>query len=174
MRADYKVPNLLVTHDLDEAFELGNQMLVLREGRLVQSGPPREVIERPASVEVARLLGLYNLLPVEIRALDPGRNSSRLRYREFDLAGQYIRGHLIGDHVWVCVRPDKLRALPKDGKLGQNQIPAALNHVVEKPDGVRLEFENDLAVEMPRLEYEKYDRVKEWTVQFPADALRVV
>ena len=39
---------------------------------------------------------------------------------------------------------------------------------------VRLEFENDLAVEMQRREYEKHDRVKEWVVQFPPDALRVV
>jgi len=174
VRADYNIPILLVTHDLEEAFQLGNQMLVLREGRLVQSGPPREVIEQPGNVEVARLLGLYNLFPMEIRALDPGRNSSRLRYRDFDIAGQYFRGHLIGDRIWVCVRPDQLRALPKDGKLAQNQIPAALNHVVQKPNGVRLEFENDLAVEMQRLEYEKYDRVKEWVVQFPPDALRVV
>ena len=174
VREDFRIPILLVTHDLDEAFQLGNQMLVVREGRLVQSGPPREVIEEPENVEVARLLGLYNLLPVEIRALDPGRNSSRLRYGEYDLAGQYIRGHLIGDHVWMCVRPDQLRAIPKDGKPAQNQIPAALNHIVERPTGVRLEFENDIAVDMPRIEYEKYERVREWTIQFPADAMRVV
>ena len=41
----------------------------------MQSGPPRKVFEQPANVDVARLLGLYNLLPVEIRALDPGRNA---------------------------------------------------------------------------------------------------
>ena len=174
VRADYRIPILLVTHDLEEALELGNEMLVLREGRLVQSGPPREVIEEPANVEVARLLGVYNLLAVEIRALDPGRNSSRLRYQEFDLTGHYIPGHLIGDHVWICVRPDELLALPKDGRLGQNQVPASLTHLVDKPNGVRLEFANDLAVEMPRPQYEKYDRVRDWVVQFPPEALRVV
>ena len=174
VRADYKIPILLVTHDLEEALELGNEMLVLREGRLVQSGPPREVIEEPANVEVARLLGLYNLLAVEIRALDPGRNSSRLRYRDFDLQGQYIPGHLIGSRIWVCVRPDELQALPRNGKPAQNQIPVALNYVVDRLNGVRLEFANDLAVEMPRAQYEKYDRVKEWVVQFPAEALRVI
>ena len=91
VRADYGVPILLVTHDLDEALQLGDEMLVMREGRLVQSGTPREVLEEPSNIEVARLLGLYNLLPVEIRALDPGRNSSRLRYQEFDLAGRTFR-----------------------------------------------------------------------------------
>src|SRR5262249_9577185 len=38
VRADFKTPILLVTHDLDECFELGEEMLVLSEGRLVQSG----------------------------------------------------------------------------------------------------------------------------------------
>jgi molybdate transport system ATP-binding protein len=174
VRADYNIPILLVTHDLDEALELGNEMLVLREGRVVQSGPPREVIEEPANVEVARLLGLYNLLAVEIRALDPGRNSSKLRYQDFDLQGQYIPGHLIGDRLWVCVRPDQLLALPRDGRPSANQVPAALNYVVDRPNGVRLEFANDLAVEMPRAQYETYQRVKEWVVQFPADVLRVL
>jgi molybdate transport system ATP-binding protein len=174
VRADYNIPILLVTHDLEEALELGNEMLVLREGRLVQSGPPREVIEEPANVEVARLLGLYNLLAVEIRALDPGRNSSKLRYQDFDLQGQYIPGHLIGDRLWVCVRPDQLLALPRDGRPSANQVPAALNYVVDRSNGVRLEFANDLAVEMPRVLYEKYERSKEWVVEFPADALRVL
>lgn len=172
VRAEYNIPLLLVTHDLDEALELGNQMLVMRDGRVVQSGSPREVIESPANVDVARLFGLYNLLPMEIRALDPGRNSSRLRYREFDLTGQYIPGHLIGDKIWICVRPDELQALPRNGKPSQNQVPAALDHLVDKPAGVRLEFENELAVEMARSKYEQYERVKEWVVQFPPESLK--
>jgi len=174
VRAEYGVPVLLVTHDLDEALQLGNEMLVMREGRLVQSGTPRGVVEEPANVEVARLLGLYNLLPVEIRALDPGRNSSRLRYREFDIAGRYIPGHLIGDRVWMCVRPDQLQATPRDGKLGPNQIPGALSHVVDKAAGVRLEFENDLAVEMPRDQYDRFERGKEWVIQFSPESVRIV
>jgi molybdate transport system ATP-binding protein len=174
VRAEYNIPILLVTHDLEEALELGNEMLVLREGRVVQSGPPREVIEEPTNVEVARLMGLYNLLAVEIRALDPGRNSSKLRYQDFDLQGEYIPGHLIGDRLWVCVRPDQLLALPRDGRPSANQVPAALNYVVDRPNGVRLEFANDLAVEMPRAQYEKFERAKEWVVQFPAEVLRVL
>ena len=174
VRADYKIPILLVTHDLEEALELGDRMIVLRDGRLVQSGPSREIIEEPANVEVARLLGLYNLLPAEIRALDPGRNSSRLRCQDTDLVGRYIPGHLIGDRVWICIRPDQLRVTPKNGSLGMNQLPVALNHVVEKPTGVRLEFANDLSVDMPRSEFDKFERVKEWVVQVPPESIKVL
>lgn len=174
VRSSFGIPVLLVTHDLEECFQLGDEMLVLRDGRIVQSGPPHKIIEQPANVDVARLLGLYNIIPVEIKALDPGRNSSKLRYRDFDLTGQYIPGHLIGDRVWICVRPDQLRAIPKDGKPGLNQMPAALNRVVDRPNGLRLEFADDFAVEMPRSEYLQYDRPKDWMIEFPPEALRVV
>ena len=103
---------MLVTHDFEECLELGDEMIVLRDGRAVQTGPPRKIMEQPANVDVARLLGVFNLLPVEIRALDPGRNVSRLRYQDFELTGPYFPGRLIGDQVWLCIRPDSSRPRP--------------------------------------------------------------
>ena len=91
MRQEFEIPALLVTHDFEECFELGDEMIVLREGRVVQSGAPRKIFEQPANVDVARLLGVYNLLPVEILGLDPGRNMSRLRYRDFRSAALISR-----------------------------------------------------------------------------------
>src|SRR6185312_16063205 len=38
VRLDFQIPILLVTHDLDECFELAEEMLILRDGRIVQSG----------------------------------------------------------------------------------------------------------------------------------------
>lgn len=174
VRSEFDIPVLLVTHDLDECFQLGDEMVVMREGRIVQSGPPRKVIQQPASVEVARLLGLYNLLAVEIRALDPSRNSSRLRYQEFEMAGLYIPGHLIGDTVWVCVRRDEALAMPRLGKPGPNQMPVTLERVIDRPDRLRLEFADDLAVEMPHAEFNGSERVKDWLIEFPPASLRVL
>jgi ABC-type Fe3+/spermidine/putrescine transport system ATPase subunit len=164
----------LVTHDFEECLELGDEMLVLREGRVVQSGTPRKVFEYPANVDVARLLGVYNLLPVEIRGLDPGRNVSRLRYQDFELTGPYFPGRLIGDRVWLCIRPDVLTASPKDGSLGTNQMPATLVRAVEKVERVRLEFADDIAVEVLRPAFEKYQSVKDWVIEFPSSSLRVL
>jgi molybdate transport system ATP-binding protein len=174
VRQDFEIPVLLVTHDLDECFELGGEMIVLREGRVVQSGPPRKVFEQPANVDVARLLGLYNLLPVEISGVDPGRNVCRVRYRDFELTGPYFPGRLIGDRVWLCIRPDLLSVAPRDGRLGANQMPATLLRAVEKPERVRLEFADDIAVELPRPTFEKYMNVKEWVIEFPQTNLRIL
>lgn len=173
VRQEFEIPVLLVTHDFEECFELADEMLVLRDGRVVQSGSPRKIFEQPVNVEVARLLGTYNLLPVEILGLDPGRNVSRLQYRDFELSGPYFPGRLIGDHVWLCVRPDSLTVTPKNGRPGANQIPATLLRAIEKPEGVRLEFTEDIAAELSRPAFEKFHSVKEWVIEFPR-ALRIL
>ena len=174
VRQDFGIPILLVTHDFEECLELGDEMLVFREGRIVQTGPPRKVFEQPANVDVARLLGLYNLLPAEIRSLDPGRNASRLRYRDFELTGPYFPGRLIGDQVWLCIRPDVLSATPRDGQSGGNRLPATLLRVIERPDRLRLEFSGDITVDVPRSEFDKYGVVKEWLIEFPQSSLRIL
>jgi osmoprotectant transport system ATP-binding protein len=53
---------LFVTHDVDEAFRLGDQIAVLSEGRLVQLGTPVDLLARPASEFVRRLVGADNVL----------------------------------------------------------------------------------------------------------------
>ncbi len=170
--ADFDTPILLVTHDLDECLELGDHMLVVREGRLVQSGTPAAVVGSPATLEIARLLGIYNLVAGEIRGLDPGRNMSRVFCDEVELTGPYLPGHLIGDRVTLYVRRDALRALPRDGRPGPNQLPLELIRAVEKPSGVRLEFTGGIAVDMPR---DKYSAgIRSWVVEVPQSAIRVL
>jgi ABC-type sulfate/molybdate transport systems ATPase subunit len=174
VRADFKTPVLLVTHDLDECFELGDEMIVLHDGKIVQSGPPADVLRTPASVEVARLLGEFNLLPAEIRALDPSRNSSRVRVGEFELDGPYFPGRLKGDRITICVRPEQLTATARNGRPAANQIPADLRRAVEKPRWVRLEFSGGIAVDLPRAEYERQRDNREWVIEFPPAALRAL
>jgi len=174
VRQDFGTPILLVTHDADECFALADEMIVVQEGQAVQSGPPRTIFDQPASVEVARLLGVYNLLPVEIRSLDPGRNSSRLRFHDFDLTGPYFPGRLIGDQVWLFVRPDQLAVAPRNGRPAFNQIPATLLRTVERPERMRLEFSDDIAAEVPPAALEQFAGVKEWVVEFPSAGLRIL
>jgi ABC-type sulfate/molybdate transport systems ATPase subunit len=53
---------LVVVHDRAEAWALADRLLVMLEGRLVADGPPRELLERPPTVEVARFLGFDGTL----------------------------------------------------------------------------------------------------------------
>jgi molybdate transport system ATP-binding protein len=174
VREEFGIPLLLVTHDFEECLQLGDEMIVLRDGRVVQCGPPRKILEKPANVDVAKLLGVFNLLPAEIRALDPGRNVSRVRYQDFELTGPYFPSRLIGDRVWLCIPPDALSVAPRNGRPGMNQIPAALLRTIEKPDRMRLEFAGDIAVELDRSALERFGTVKEWLIEFPQTGLRIL
>lgn len=63
-----------VTHDRDEGLFLGDRILLLLGGRLVQEGPPSEVFDRPERPEAARFLG-YNVFETDGRlvAVHPRR-----------------------------------------------------------------------------------------------------
>jgi ABC-type Fe3+/spermidine/putrescine transport system ATPase subunit len=54
---------MIVTHDQDEAMAVADRMAVMKDGRIAQAGPPREVYERPASRDVAEFIGEANLFP---------------------------------------------------------------------------------------------------------------
>lgn len=58
---------ILVTHDHEEAFDLGDRLAILNGGALEQVGTPQEVLERPATPFVAGFLGFTDFLPGHVR-----------------------------------------------------------------------------------------------------------
>jgi glycine betaine/proline transport system ATP-binding protein len=48
---------VFVTHDLDEAVRLGDRIAILRDGVLVQTGTPDDILERPADAHVRAFVG---------------------------------------------------------------------------------------------------------------------
>src|SRR5439155_18771292 len=138
----------------------------LRDGRVVQTGAPKDVLAQPANVEVARLLGVPNVFEAEITALDPGKNTSRLKLSEFELTGPYYPGRFLRDHVWLCVRAEDLRAQPANGSKPEvsNRVPVKLVRMSERPQAIRLEFSREITVEMSRAEFEQQKDNKEWLV----------
>ncbi|MER5841225.1 ABC transporter ATP-binding protein [Streptomyces prasinus] len=59
---------LAVTHDQGEAFALADRVVVMRDGRIAQSGTPLEVWRRPADAFVARFLGFENVAEATVTA----------------------------------------------------------------------------------------------------------
>jgi molybdate transport system ATP-binding protein len=174
LRSLENLPILLATNDLESSVEVAASLLLLDQGRLLQSGPPRQVLDHPASADAARLLGLHVLLPAEILALDPGRQTSRLRCLETELNGPYYPGHLLGDRVTLCLLSSALRALPRSGAPAANQLPVTLTHFAERTQSVLLHFAEGITVEMPRPVFEPLRATREWLVEFPPAALHIL
>jgi ABC-type Fe3+/spermidine/putrescine transport system ATPase subunit/ABC-type sulfate transport system permease component len=61
LQRDVNLSTVLVTHDPEEAAMLADEIMVVSDGQVLQSGSCREVYRRPASVNIGRLLGIDNL-----------------------------------------------------------------------------------------------------------------
>ena len=70
---DSGATSVYITHDQSEAFSLADRVGVLRDGRIVQVGPPEELYLRPASPFVARFTGICSEMPVTLAAAPHGR-----------------------------------------------------------------------------------------------------
>lgn len=57
------VTTLYVTHDQEEALGMADRLAVMNEGRVIQTGNPRQIYQRPATEMVARFLGDSSFLP---------------------------------------------------------------------------------------------------------------
>ncbi|MFD6060259.1 ABC transporter ATP-binding protein [Rhodococcus wratislaviensis] len=55
-----------ITHDQEEALEMGDRVVLMRAGRIEQMGPPEQVYARPASPYAAHFLGVRNQTSIEV------------------------------------------------------------------------------------------------------------
>src|SRR5205807_2309407 len=62
IQRDVRKSILFVSHDIEEAFKLGDQIAVLSEGKLVQLGSPVELLAQPANDFVRKLVGADNIM----------------------------------------------------------------------------------------------------------------
>ena len=103
------ITTVFVTHDQEEALTLSDRIAILDAGRIVQSGPPRAVYERPRTVFAADFLGDANFFTG--RARGGGRVLASWG-REL-VTGETVEGAqaLEGTRgeVTLAVRPEKLR-----------------------------------------------------------------
>jgi ABC-type Fe3+/spermidine/putrescine transport system ATPase subunit len=97
----------LVTHDLRQALLLADRIAVLSGGALAQVGARDEVLRRPASAEVAALVGMSNWLPGRVQS----QGAAGLAVVEVS-PGATIRTATPcapGSDVWVGIRPEHVK-----------------------------------------------------------------
>lgn len=114
-----ELPILLVTHDRDEAYSLGERLIVIEEGRIAAEGSPHDVLTRPARNAVAQLAGFENLLRCEVVSEHPeqGTMSCRITGSEVVLEapltqvrGPVVLGVRAGDILVASERPNGISA----------------------------------------------------------------
>jgi molybdate transport system ATP-binding protein len=173
VRETFAGPIVLVTDDLDLCAAAADRLMLLNAGRIVQSGPVRSVLDRPESVDAARVLGIANIFECAIADLDPG-HGSRLEFAGGAIDGPNLPGHFRGDRVWLAVRAEDLRVHPGSAGPRANAIPAELVRVARRVRAVRLEFAGGVFVDVPNEEYEAMKDSRSWVVEFKAEKIWVL
>ena len=102
LRQTLNIPVVLVTHDLEEAGMLADRLCILSRGRTLQTGPPFDVMRRPESVAVARLVDLVNLFEGEVVEHQADPPLTWLRWQGMKLEARRQGEFSPGDKVhWV-------------------------------------------------------------------------
>ncbi|MCG7590181.1 MULTISPECIES: ABC transporter ATP-binding protein [unclassified Halomonas] len=131
LRQHISIPIILVTHDLDEATALADQICVLHNGVSLQQGTPEALFRRPASPLVARLLDRHNVFSGEVVETDAGR---RLQWGEWrlEVAEGLDRVELGKPLAWYLPPSDIVlhrRGRPSQGER-ENPVAATVSEMV--------------------------------------------
>lgn len=108
---------VLVTHDQDEALSTADLVAVMRHGRIVQTGTPREIYEAPIDIGVARFVGDAVELPATTDA-DANAVSCALGEIAVDDADRFAMGSSMAGGAVVVLRPEQLVLSPCDHSGG--------------------------------------------------------
>jgi putrescine transport system ATP-binding protein len=116
---------VIVTHDQEEAMTVSTRLAVMREGRIAQLGPPREVYEAPRTRYVAEFIGDVNILHGSVADRAAGRIA-------LDGGGEADLGHRAeaaeGAAVELAIRPEKI-VVERAGTDGAGTEPRAPNRL---------------------------------------------
>jgi ABC-type Fe3+/spermidine/putrescine transport system ATPase subunit len=124
VRASTEMPMVIVTHDIPFALRWADRLTVLAGGRIVQSGAPRNLYERPADEFVAGFLGKVNLVDAEVvtKVVSTGGDSFRCRVPGVGEVVATADGELAGGRCRLALRPHHLRL----GGGRQDGLPATV------------------------------------------------
>ncbi|MEK6303170.1 MAG: ABC transporter ATP-binding protein [Acidobacteriota bacterium] len=94
-----------VTHDQEEALTMSDRVIVMNDGRIEQTGLPREIYETPATEFVAGFIGVSNILEGTVDSVSDHLTTVKVGALSFSAVGDDSRP---GDRVRVVLRPEKL------------------------------------------------------------------
>jgi ABC-type Fe3+/spermidine/putrescine transport system ATPase subunit len=153
---------LHVTHNLEEAFTLGERFFVLMNGTLAQAGDRQDIFDRPANMRVAGYLGYRNIFTGTARRVAGG---TKIDLGHFEVA---LGRPVPEGETTLCIRQQDIRIIrpdqPVKESLRRNVFGGTVTHVFSMPDSCVVRFriggspgEFDLEARFPVNIRDRYD-----------------
>jgi tungstate transport system ATP-binding protein len=120
---------IFATHDRMEALRLSDRVAVMNEGRILQIGPPTEVMNQPRDEFIASFVGVETILSGQVVKKDRGSFIASIFAQEVEAVGEVE----IGEPVVFCIRPENVTlAVPphQEATSARNVFPAMITKIV--------------------------------------------
>jgi multiple sugar transport system ATP-binding protein len=113
---------IYVTHDQVEAMTMADQIVVLRDGRIMQAGAPLDLYNQPQNQFVAGFIGSpkMNFLPARLAEDDPSRRTITVAGQPITLEHPVAAG--TGESLTFGIRPEHIKAGRGGASLGDGHI----------------------------------------------------
>jgi putative spermidine/putrescine transport system ATP-binding protein/putrescine transport system ATP-binding protein len=108
---------IVVTHDQEEAMSLGERVLIMNRGKIVQQGTPDDIYARPQSRFVAEFMGRSNWFA---GVLESGSTFKTVCGLVLDIGSNNTAAAGAYD---ICIRPESIDLLPDTAPSAPNQMP---------------------------------------------------
>ncbi|MBU1344120.1 MAG: ABC transporter ATP-binding protein [Proteobacteria bacterium] len=154
---------LHITHNLEEAYTMGERLSVLMNGELLQSGSKREILESPKNEDVARFLNYKNIFQ-GITEKDP--RGTRVNIGHFNvLISKKIS---TGKKIKLCIRQQDIKIIrkgvPIKDSLKHNVFSGKIISLLQLPEYCLMHFkvdgspkQHDLELKFPRYILERHN-----------------
>ena len=123
---------LHVTHDYRESIRLAHRVGVIHNGRIIQTGHPVEVFEKPVNRFVARFTGIQNFFKVDII-----REKSRILGKSNKMSFVLPDGDY-SDHSIVMLKSDRIEITPDRNNSFSNCVKATVSEIYRTQSGFEL------------------------------------
>lgn len=174
---DLRVTVLHVTHDMEDVWAMADQVAVLHNGEVLQTGSPEQVFSCPRPGFVAEFLGARNILEGEVQAYD----ASGLTKIDIGQTSLYCSDPAsVEDHVLLSVRPEELAVASRKLPISlRNQIPVEIQRLERRGPlvwvtGQASGFSLDAAVTVTSAQEQKLEVGNEAVFAFSASSLRII
>jgi len=137
---DGRHATVIATHDRADAFSLADRVIVMRDGRIVQSGQPEDLFENPVDPFIAAVTGAE----LSFRATVVSADEGLLRIRVGNSSLTAVGAAAAGDQVRVVYRPEDLfLSRARIEASPRNRFPARVTEIRQAGSLERVRLEGD-------------------------------
>ena len=135
----YHTTTIMATHDMSQGQRLANQIAVLMNGEIQQTGLSKDVFTRPDSLDIAEFIGCENILPGIITSNETGVVTVQI---DNGTVIEAISDYAVGEEVVACIRPENISlSSTKISSSARNSFKGVVSNMINRGALIQVELD---------------------------------